>query len=70
MKWITLWNKIGKQSIKKTQHTDVYAILQNPKTHEWDKVPLLLKFDNSGNPYLVKDNKDEKPRNPHKKHQK
>lgn len=67
MKWITIFNKIGKQSIKSMKNTDVYALLENPKTHECEKVPLLLRFDNTGNPYLIKDYKNEKPRNPHKK---
>lgn len=67
MKWITLFNKIGKQPLKTTQHADVYAILENPKTHEWEHVPLLLKFDASGKPYLVRDFKEKKPSNPHKK---
>lgn len=64
MKWITLWNKLGKQPIKNTQHNDVYALLRNPKTHEYEKVNLLLKFDSYGKPYFVQDfsTKDKKPR--------
>lgn len=55
MKWITLWKKLGKQPIKNTQHSDVYALLRNPKTHEYEKVRLLLKFDTYGKPYFVQD---------------
>lgn len=29
MLWITLFNKIGKQPIKNTQHHHVYALLEN-----------------------------------------
>lgn len=55
MKWITLWNKIGKQPHRITQHADVYALLHNPKTHKMNKVKLMLKFDASGKPYFVQD---------------
>lgn len=40
MLWATLYHKIGKQPSKVTQHTHVYAILENPKTHRTEKVFL------------------------------
>lgn len=55
MLWATLYHKIGKQPSKVTQHTHVYAILENPKTHRTEKVFLQLKHDASRRPYLVQD---------------
>lgn len=52
MKWTTLYNKIGKQSMKVTNHQDVYAIITDSKTHQTRRVPLLLKFDACGRPFL------------------
>lgn len=57
MLWSTLFNKIGKQQLRITQHNHVYALLENAKTHEYEKVRLALKYDNHGIPYLVKDDK-------------
>ena len=54
MLWITLFNKIGKQPIKNTQHHHVYALLENPKTHTVEKVYLDLRYDASGHPYFSK----------------
>lgn len=48
MLWVTLFHKIGKQQLKFTQHNHVYALLENPKTHEVEKVYLNLKYDASG----------------------
>lgn len=56
MFWSTLFNKIGKQPLRITQHNHVYALLENAKTHEYEKVRLALKYDKRGCPYLVKDN--------------
>lgn len=67
MKWITLWNKIGKQPLKITQHSDVYALLHNPKTHEMEHVKLILKFDTSGKPYFVQDFKESQKPNRNRK---
>jgi hypothetical protein len=33
----------------------VYAMLENPKTHQKEKVFLLLKYNTSGHPYFVRD---------------
>lgn len=55
MLWATLWRKLGRQPLKITQHNHVYALLKNPKTHEYDHVPLCLKFDTSGRPYFVQE---------------
>lgn len=62
MLWSTLFHKIGKQQLKFTQHNHVHALLENPKTHELEKVYLDLKYDSSGHPYLVKrkDNSENK----------
>lgn len=64
MLWVTLFNKIGKQQMRHMQKNHVYALLNNPKTHETEKVFLTLKYDASGHPYLVKEEKrrDEKNR--------
>ncbi len=64
MLWVTLFNKIGKQQMRHMQKNHVYALLNNPKTHETEKVYLALKYDASGHPYLVKEEKkrDEKNR--------
>lgn len=56
MLWSTLFNKIGKQPLRITQHNHVCALLENAKTHEYEKVRLALKYDKRGCPYLVKDN--------------
>lgn len=58
MLWVTLFHKIGKQQLKFTQHNHVYALLENPKTHEVEKVYLNLKYDASGHPYFIRDHKD------------
>ena len=58
MLWVTLFHKIGKQQLKFTQHNHVYALLENPKTHEVEKVYLNLKYDASGHPYFIRDSKD------------
>lgn len=44
MFWSTLYNKIGKQPLRTTQRNQVYAILENSKTHQKEKVYLLLKY--------------------------
>lgn len=54
MLWSTLFHKIGKQQLKFTQHHHVYALLENPKTHEIEKVYLDIKYDASGHPYFIK----------------
>lgn len=58
MLWATLFHKIGKQQLKFTQHNHVYALLENPKTYEVEKVYLNLKYDASGHPYFVRDHQD------------
>lgn len=55
MLWSTLYNKIGKQPLWNTQRNQVYAMLENPKTHQKEKVFLLLKYNTSGHPYFVRD---------------
>lgn len=47
MKWFGLYNKIGKQSIKITQKSDVVAIINGKE------IPLLLRFKKDGSPYLI-----------------
>lgn len=37
------------------QHNHVYAILENPKTHQWEKINLCLKFDATGRPYFIQE---------------
>lgn len=54
MLWSTLFHRIGKQPLRITQHKHVYALLDNPKTHQLEHVYLELKYDNSGAPYLVR----------------
>lgn len=70
MLWITLFNKIGKQPIKNTQHHHVYALLENPKTHNVEKVYLDLRYDASGHPYFIKKNDNNKPKKPNHGHNK
>lgn len=70
MLWITLFNKIGKQPIKNTQHHHVYALLENPKTHTVEKVYLDLQYDASGHPYFIKKNDNNKPKRPNHGHNK
>ena len=55
MLWSTLYNKIGKQPLRIMQRNQVYAILENPKTHQKEKVFLLLKYDTAGHRYFVRD---------------
>lgn len=54
MKWITLFNKIGRQPMKRMNTQPVYALLENPKTHRMEKVYLDLNFSQCGNPYLIR----------------
>lgn len=58
MKWITLYNKLGKQPIKITQNQNVNVILYDKKTHSYIKKFLCLKIDKLGNPYFVEEVKD------------
>lgn len=51
MKWITLFNKIGRLNLSITNNSDVYAVIGN------DKIFLTLKYDAKGRPYLVRDYK-------------
>ena len=53
MLWSTLFNKIGKQPLSFTQHNHVYALMENPETHKFEKVWLDIKYDEKGLPYLV-----------------
>lgn len=55
MTWYTLFNKLGKQTIKTLQSTKVYAVLENPATSKTERLMLTLKYDAKGNPYLVKE---------------
>lgn len=54
MTWYTLFNKLGKQTIKTLQSSKVYAVLENPATGKVERLMLTLKYDAKGNPYLVK----------------
>lgn len=55
MHWITLWKKLGRQPMHKMTKDHVYALLENPKTHRREQVPLCLRFDACGHPYLVRE---------------
>ncbi len=55
MTWYTLFNKLGKQTIKTLQSSKVYAVLENPVTGKTEKVMLTLKYDVKGKPYLIKE---------------
>ena len=55
MLWSTLFHKIGKQQLKYSQDNHAYARLENPKTHQKEKVYLLLKYNAMGHPYFVQD---------------
>jgi hypothetical protein len=57
MRWFTLFKKLGNQPLKITQNHNVYAVLENPKTGEWEEVPLYLKFDAHNRPYFIRDTK-------------
>lgn len=67
MLWSTLFNKLGKQPLKNTQHHHVHAILYNPVTHEPETIYLDIKFDAHTRPYLVKAERQDYP-NPHTSH--
>lgn len=54
MLWSTLFNRIGKQPLRFTQHNHVYALLENPETYKLEKIWLDIKYDAKGQPYLVK----------------
>lgn len=58
MLWSTLFNRIGKQPLKITQHNHIYAVLENPKTHATERVYLELKYDAGGKPYFARSQKD------------
>ena len=68
MLWITLFDKIGRQPIKHTQHHHVYALLENPKTHTVEKVYLDLRYDASGHPYFIKRNDTDKTKRQNRNH--
>lgn len=57
MRWLTLWDKIGKLPIKVTRQRDIYAILYDQKSHTYVKRWLMLKYDAAGNPYFIEDMK-------------
>lgn len=51
MLWSTLWSKLGKQPMTRTNHFHVKAVVDG-KT-----MAMELKFDAQGLPYLVPDGK-------------
>lgn len=55
MTWYTLFNKLGKQTIKSLQSSKVYALLENPATGKVEEIMLTLKYDAKGKPYLIKE---------------
>lgn len=55
MTWYTLFNKLGKQTIKILQSSKVYAVLENPATGKTERLMLTLKYDAKGKPYLIKE---------------
>ena len=55
MTWYTLFNKLGKQTIKTLQASKVKAVLENPATGKTEEVMLALKYDTKGNLYLIKE---------------
>ena len=57
MRWSTLFTKIGKLPLKITQNHNIHAVLDNPAIGEWESIPLCLKYDAKGRPYLIKDPK-------------
>lgn len=48
--WTVLFQKLKRQPPKASQ---IYALLDNPKTHRTEKVYLKLKYDSHGYPYFV-----------------
>lgn len=54
MLWYTLYSRIRKQPAYYTNKNHVYALLENPKTGETEKVYLDIMYDAKGHPYLVK----------------
>ena len=55
MLWSTLYHRLGRQQLKYMQKHHVYALLYNPKTHKKEKISLMLRFDESGHPYFVRE---------------
>lgn len=55
MTWYTLFNKLGKQTIKTLQSSKVYAVLENPATGKVEEIMFTLKYDAKGKPYLIKE---------------
>lgn len=47
MKWMTLYNKIGKQQASLIQNSDVVVIIDNKE------IKLDIKFKQNNEPYLV-----------------
>lgn len=47
MNWTQLYDKIGKQSLSKMRKSKVVVII------EGEEIPVLLKFDQQGLPYLI-----------------
>lgn len=60
MLWITLFSKIGKLPIKQTQHSHVYAVIQDSRSNKYNKVYLCLKYDAFGRPYFVEETKKQR----------
>lgn len=53
MLWSSLCGKLGRQSLRNTQHTHVHVMLPDPETGELKPVYLDLKFDRNTRPYFV-----------------
>lgn len=47
MLWKTLYDRIGKQPLSYTQHNHIAVV------YEGKRIPLDLKYDAKGHPYLV-----------------
>lgn len=56
MKWVHLFNRIGRQALSVANHEDIYALLDMKDGLGSRKVYLKLKFDEAGKPYLIEDN--------------
>lgn len=55
MKWLTLFNKLGKQPANKLQKQPVYAVLYDKKSHKYEKRYLCIKYDAQNRPYFIEE---------------
>ena len=55
MKWISLYDRLGKLPMAITNHKHIYAVIDKGDGTGLKEIPLTLKFDKKGHPYFAEE---------------